>query len=166
MGWETVKNLREMKTKKIETEVKVYDYDELSDEDRELVDAAKAMTRTSYVPYSKFHVGAAIRMADGEIVRGSNQENAAFPSGTCAERTACYQASALHPGMAMRKIAIAAWTGGDFQKSPISPCGACRQALMEYENAYGPIEVLLYGRDEVYVLPSIASLLPLTFREF
>ena len=148
------------------TEIKVYSFEELSEADRELIDAARSMTAVSYAPYSKFHVGAAIRMDDGTIVRGSNQENAAYPSGTCAERTACYQASALHPGMPMRKIAIAAWSGGEFQEKPISPCGACRQALAEYEHLYGPIEVLLYGREEVYVLPSIASLLPLTFTEF
>lgn len=155
-----------MKRREIVTEIKVYLFEELSEADRELIDAARSMTAASYAPYSKFHVGAAIRMDDGTIVRGSNQENAAYPSGTCAERTACYQASALHPGMPMRKIAIAAWSGGEFQEKPISPCGACRQALAEYEHLYGPIEVLLYGREEVYVLPSIASLLPLTFTEF
>lgn len=155
-----------MEIKKIETEIKVYDYYELAAEDRELVDAAKQMTRTSYAPYSKFHVGAAIRMADGSICVGSNQENAAYPSGTCAERTAAYHASATHPGERMKKIAIAAWTNGEFQKTPISPCGACRQALAEYEHLHGPIQVLLYGADGIYILPSVASLLPLTFTEF
>ena len=155
-----------MEIKKIETEIKVCDYDELPDDDRELVDAAREMTYTSYAPYSKFNVGAAIRMEDGTIVRGSNQENAAYPSGTCAERTACYQASALHPGKAMKKIAITARTSSGFQEKPISPCGACRQALAEYEKLYGPMEVLLYGQDCVYVLPSVASLLPLCFTEF
>lgn len=155
-----------MKTKKIETEIKVYDYNELPDSDRRLVDAAKDMTRNSYAPYSKFHVGAAIEMEDGSIARGANQENAAYPSGTCAERTACYHASAMHPGKRMKKIAIAAATDGDFQRTPISPCGACRQALMEYEKLYGPIKVFLYGSEEVYVLPSVASLLPLSFTEF
>ena len=165
-----------MKEKTITTRIKECSYDELAADDRELVDAAKEITRTSYVPYSHFHVGAAIRMADGSIVRGSNQENAAFPSGTCAERTAAFQASALNPGMAFKKIAIAAWTRlheSDstphelcFQRKPISPCGACRQALLEYENAYGPIEVILYGLDTVYILPSVASLLPLCFTEF
>ena len=154
-----------MEERKIETIYKVYGYDELTAEDRELVDAAKQMTGTSFAPYSKFHVGAAIR-----------QENAAFPSSLCAERTACFQASALYPGMPMRKIAIAAWTRLHqpeetphelcFQKKPISPCGSCRQALLEYEAAYGPIEVLLYGREGVAVLPSIASLLPLCFTTF
>ena len=115
-------------------------------------------------------------MDNGNIVLGSNQENAAFPSSLCAERTACFQASALYPGMPMRKIAIAAWTRLHqpeetphelcFQKKPISPCGSCRQALLEYEAAYGPIEVLLYGRRRIAVLPSIASLLPLCFTTF
>lgn len=155
-----------MKTIRLETEVKAYAYDELSDDDRRLVDEAKRMTATSYAPYSRFHVGAAILMADGSVATGSNQENAAYPSGTCAERTAAYHASAVKPGVAMKKIAVAAWTGGRFQGRPISPCGACRQALAEYEKLYGPIEVLLYGEECVYVLPSVASLLPLTFTEF
>lgn len=165
-----------MEERKIETIYKVYGYDELTAEDRELVDAAKQMTGTSFAPYSKFHVGAAIRMDNGNIVLGSNQENAAFPSSLCAERTACFQASALYPGMPMRKIAIAAWTRLHqpegtphelcFQKKPISPCGSCRQALLEYEAAYGLIEVLLYGREGIAVLPSIASLLPLCFTTF
>lgn len=165
-----------MKEKEIKTLIKVYDYEELSAEDRELVDAAKAMTRSSYAPYSRFHVGAAIRMDGGGIVTGSNQENAAYPSGTCAERTAAYWASAQYPGVAMKKIAIAAWTRLHkdesepdeecFQRLPISPCGACRQALLEYEALYGDIEVILYGLDCVYVLPSVKSLLPLSFTEF
>ena len=155
-----------MKTKIFSTEIKVLSYDELLPEDRELIDRAKEMTRQAYAPYSRFHVGAALRMDNGSIIRGSNQENAAYPSGTCAERTACYQASALLPGMPMRKIAVAAWTGGQFQGKPISPCGACRQAMLEYEHLHGPIEVLLYGEDEIYVFPSVSSLLPYNFTSF
>lgn len=165
-----------MKEFRITTLVRECSIDELSKEDRELVEAAKDATRTSYAVYSKFHVGAAIRMADGMIVKGSNQENAAYPSGLCAERTAAFYASASHPGIAMKKIAIAAWTKSDrpenlewedyFQSNPISPCGACRQALLEYETAYGPIEVILYGREKTYILPSISSLLPFSFTEF
>ena len=160
----------------ITTTVKEYAFEELPEADRRLVEAAKEATRTSYVPYSRFHVGAAILMADGSIVAGSNQENAAYPSGLCAERTAAFYASASHPGMAMKKIAIAAWTrlhapeglGHEeyFQASPISPCGACRQALLEYEAAYGTIEVILYGREKTYVFPSVASLLPFCFTDF
>lgn len=165
-----------MKNREIVILIKECSFDELNEEDRRLVESAKEMTRTSYAPYSKFHVGAAILMANGEIVRGSNQENAAFSSGTCAERTACFQASALHPGEPMKKIAIAAWTNANapkdatweecFQDNPISPCGACRQALLEYEAKYGPMEVILYGRDHISILPSVASLLPLCFTEF
>ena len=155
-----------MKDRVLETKFRECGYEELCDEDRMLVDAAKEMTGTSYAPYSKFHVGAAILMEDGTVVRGSNQENVAYPSGTCAERTACYHASALHPGKAMKKIAIAAWTDGDFQSNPISPCGACRQALSEYENLYGKIGVILYGKSKTYVLDSVGALLPFAFTEF
>lgn len=151
-------------------------FDELPDADRRLVEAAREATGRAYAPYSRFHVGAAILMANGEVVTGANQENAAFSSGTCAERSACFYASAQYPGVAMKKIAIAAWSSlhapsdakweDCFQALPISPCGACRQALLEYENLHGPIEVILYGRERVYVLPSVASLLPFAFIEF
>lgn len=165
-----------MKEKILTTTFKVCDYSELSDQDRHLVDEAKHATERSYAPYSKFHVGAAILLDNGEVVTGSNQENAAYPSGTCAERTACYYASARYPDVPMKKIAIAAWTrlhdGGDkdwedyFQAVPISPCGACRQALLEYEAKFGPIEVILYGKDEIYIVPSVKALLPFSFTEF
>ncbi len=165
-----------MKEKKIEITYMSVTPDELTAEDRELIDRAKGMTYRSYAPYSRFNVGAAIRMADGSIVSGSNQENAAYPSGICAERNACWQASALNPGMPMKKIAIAARNVGGmpkgeedkaaFQSSPISPCGACRQSLLEYEHLYGPIEVILYGADATYIFPSISSLLPFSFTEF
>ncbi|MDE6448061.1 MAG: cytidine deaminase [Muribaculaceae bacterium] len=150
--------------------------DELSPTDRHLVEEAREATRRSLASYSGFHVGAAILMDNGEIITGANQENAAYSSGTCAERSACFYASARYPGVPMRKIAIAAWTRLHmpeeasweecFQAHPISPCGACRQALLEYEHLYGPIEVILYGRDRVYILPSVESLLPLSFTEF
>lgn len=165
-----------MKDKIITTTIKECSYEELEPHDRKLVDTAKRATKNSYAPYSKFHVGAAILMGNGEIISGANQENVAYPSGTCAERTACFYASAKYPGVAMKKIAIAAWTDlhtdpqsdyeTGFQREPISPCGACRQALLEYEALYGEIEVILYGKDKVYILPSVKSLLPLSFTEF
>ena len=165
-----------MKELKITTTYKECELTELPPKDIELVEAARQATRSSYAPYSKFHVGAAIRMADGSIVAGSNQENAAYPSGTCAERTAAFHASASHPGMAMKKIAVAAWTTlaqpsglpweDYFQSLPISPCGACRQALLEYEAKYGRIEVILFGREKTYIFPSVSSLLPFSFTEF
>lgn len=165
-----------MEDKEIVIKAKKYSYDELEPERRKLVDMARRATKRSLATYSKFHVGAAIEMANGEYVIGANQENAAYPSGTCAERTAAYYASAKYPGVAMKRIAIAAWTrlrhndddpfDACFQAEPISPCGACRQALLEYEKLYGPIEVILYGLNETLVFPSIASLLPLCFTDF
>lgn len=155
-----------MKERKIIALIEEYTPSELPERYRPLVDAAKAATRRAHAPYSKFHVGAAILMANGETVCGANQENAAFSSGTCAERSACFYAASQYPGVAMKQIAIAAWRNGAFQPTPISPCGSCRQALLEYEAMYGPIEVILYGDDAVYVLPSIRSLMPLSFTEF
>lgn len=165
-----------MKDFKVTVPVKSCSPEEMSPQDVMLIRAAKDVCLEAYAPYSGFHVGAAILLENGKVVTGSNQENAAFGAGTCAERTAAFWASANFPGVAMKKIAIAAWTrtgapadASDeecFQKKPISPCGICRQALMEYEKLYGPIEVILYGRDEVYVLSSVASLLPLSFTEF
>lgn len=165
-----------MEIKNITIPIKVYQPGELPEEDLKLVEAARKATVSSYAPYSRFHVGAAILMDNGEIVMGSNQENAAFSSGTCAERSACFYASAKYPGVKMRKIAIAAWTRLHhpetdpdelcFQGKPISPCGSCRQALLEYEALYGDIEVILFGLEETYVLPSVKSLLPFSFTEF
>lgn len=166
-----------MKELQLVTLIKECDYSELSVEDRMLVDTAKEMTARAYAPYSHFHVGAAIMMEDGTIVTGANQENAASPSGTCAERSACFQAGAIYPGMRFRKIAVAAWTKSGksegmamedyFQDSPISPCGACRQALLEYESRGGaPVEVILYGKNRCYIFPSVASLLPYSFTEY
>ena len=155
-----------MKEINITTLIKSVNYSELNESDRSLVDAAKAATQGSYAPYSNFHVGAAILLENGEIISGSNQENAAFSSGTCAERSACFYAGAKYPGNAFKKIAIAAETKGKYQTKPISPCGACRQALLEYETNFGDIELILYGESETYILPNVKSLLPLCFTEF
>ena len=161
-----------MKEFNITTLVREVGRTELSPDDCRLINTAKDMAAGAYAPYSKFCVGAAILMADGSVVGGNNQENIAYPSGMCAERTAVFHASASKPGVAMRKIAIAAGVRNEadgsvkFQKNPISPCGGCRQALLEYEKLYGSIEVILYGEDKIYVLPSVASLLPLSFTEF
>ena len=155
-----------MKEKKIVALIDSYTPDELPAEYADLVEAAKAATKRSYAPYSKFHVGAAIRMENGEIICGANQENAAFSVTMCAERAACFYAASQYPGMPMRQIAVAAFHNGEFQRRPISPCGVCRQALLEYETLHGDIKVILYGSEEVYVFPSVKSLLPLSFTEF
>ena len=122
-----------MKEIQITTPIQVYKADELPEEDRELVDIAKQMTLTSYSPYSHFQVGAALRLRDGQIFKGSNQENAAYPVGLCAERTAFFAAGANAPKVPPVSIAIAAQTGGKFSETPIAPCGSCRQALLEAE---------------------------------
>ena len=156
-----------MKDIQITVPVTEYAYGELTDAQRGLVDLARQYTFNSYSPYSHFSVGAAIRLDNGEVVCGANQENAAFPSGTCAERSACYSAGARFPGAKFESIAIAArGVDGEPTVAPCAPCGACRQALLEYEVLAGhDVEVLLVGRDVIYRLPSGKSLLPLAFTE-
>ncbi len=138
---------------------------ELSAADLELVNLARKSTYRSYAPYSKFCVGAAIRLSNGQTVCGANQENVAFPSGTCAERSACFYAHAQYPDAGFEMIAIAArGTDGQPLATPIPPCGACRQSLLQYELLAGhDVPVLLIGRDYIYRLPSVQSLLPLAF---
>ncbi|MCM1111020.1 MAG: cytidine deaminase [Clostridium sp.] len=148
--------------------VSEFTIDELADSDRRLVEAAIEATSRAYAPYSHFNVGAAIRLDNGETVTGSNQENAAFPSGTCAERTTCYYAHSRWPGARFEAIAIAAVASdGEIPEEPVSPCGACRQALLEYETLGGrEIRVLLVGRNRVCRLKSVRALLPFAFSEF
>ena len=152
-----------MKQKNIITPIIEVSYDELDGRQRRLVDVARKATERSYAPYSKFHVGAAIELDNGEIVSGSNQENAAYPSGTCAERTAAYYAHATYPDAKFKAIAIAAiGTDGKEISDPVAPCGACRQALLEYETLAGEnVEVILVGSRAIYILPSVRSTLPL-----
>ncbi|MDD7342780.1 MAG: cytidine deaminase [Bacteroidales bacterium] len=155
-----------MTEKNITTKIVVYSYNELAENDKKLVETARQATHNSYAPYSHFNVGAAVRLDNGVVIMGANQENAAF-AGICAERSAIYNAGANYPGVHIAEIAIAAYTGGDFVQGPISPCGVCRQALIEFEkNAPHSIRVLLVGRDCVYELASVAALLPLTFSDF
>ncbi|HRN04743.1 MAG TPA: cytidine deaminase [Muribaculaceae bacterium] len=158
-----------MKDISITVPVVCYGYDELPDDAvRALVEKARQSTYHSYAPYSHFCVGAAILLDNGETITGANQENAAFSAGTCAERSACFYAHANYPEARFEAIAIAARAeDGDFVADPVSPCGVCRQALLEYEVlAKHPVPVWLAGRNCVYRLPSVASLLPLAFSEF
>lgn len=157
-----------MTRKDIVTPVEVAAYDELSASDRRLAELAREAASRAYAPYSRFHVGAAILLDNDEIVTGANQENVAYPSGTCAERSACFYAHARYPEAKFRTIAIAAvGTDGKEVAEPVAPCGACRQALLEYEMlAAAPVRVILCGRDECYILPSVSSTLPLAFTEF
>lgn len=177
MDWETGRNnwgepdykiSNLMKKREWKVEFEEVGFEDLTSEERKLVDEAMEATRRSYAPYSNFSVGAAIALDNGETITGANQENAAFPSGTCAERSACFYAHARYPEARFTAIAIAArGTDGEFLAEPISPCGACRQALLEYETLAGePVKVLLVGRDRIYRLPSVRSLLPFAFAEF
>jgi cytidine deaminase len=153
-----------MKDLTITAHINIYQYNELKEADRTLIDAAKEATKRSYVPYSHFHVGAAVRLEDDSILTGCNQENAAYPSGLCAERTTIFYANAQYPELAITTLAIAARTEQDFVDQPIPPCGACRQVILESENRYNhPIRILLYGKKCIYEVRNVGDLLPLSF---
>lgn len=134
----------------------------LSASDKELVEKAIAIAQDAYVPYSTFHVGAAVRLENGVIVTGSNQENAAYPSGTCAERTALFYANAKYPNVAVQEMAVVAIYHGEIQDQ-ISPCGSCRQVMAEVATRFRPYRVLLVGKDTTKILPDNRLLLPFTF---
>ena len=153
-----------MEKYEIKSEIRIYQDDELRPEERELIEAAKEATRNSYSPYSKFQVGAALRLQNGTIVTGSNQENASYPLGLCAERTAIFHAQHAHPDQPITALAIAAFANGHFYQEPIPPCGACRQVMLEVEDRYQqPMRVLLYGSDGTHVIESVKDLLPFQF---
>ena len=138
--------------------------DQLEQSERELVEAAIEATKGSYAPYSKFNVGAAVRLDNGKIIQGSNQENAAYPSGICAERTAMFYASATYPKNAITAIAISASQEGTLLSKPVSPCGACRQVMAEYQNKGGqPMTIYLVGSDRIWKFEKVNDLLPLIF---
>lgn len=153
-----------MKNLKLEIDYDLCSPDDLTEEERSVVRAACMMTRNSYAPYSHFHVGAAVLLNDGTIVKGANQENAAFPSGLCAERTAVFAAQANYPDQPVRILAIAASDANGLRDKPVTPCGSCRQVVLEVEERYHqPVEILLYGRSGVIRLRSIRDLLPFSF---
>lgn len=153
-----------MKEVKIEINIRSYSYDELDEKDRQLIDAAKEATLRSYAPYSRFAVGAAVLLENGKIITGTNQENAAYPSGTCAERTTLFYANSEYPDQAVVTLAIAAKSPDGFLERPIPPCGSCRQVLLETEQRYKhPIRILLYSKNEIYLLQGTKNLLPLSF---
>lgn len=148
----------------ISCNVTILAFDELNDMEKNLVVAAQNATANSYSPYSHFSVGAAVRLTDGSVYTGNNQENASYPCGLCAERTALYYANAQNPNTPVESIAIAAKNVDGFLKTPITPCGACRQSLLETENRFNQkITVYLYGTEGIYRVDSIADLLPLQF---
>ena len=138
--------------------------EEMAAEDRELASEAIAAMNNAYAPYSHFHVGAAVRMSNGQIVCGSNQENAAFPSGLCAERTAMFSASARFPDKELRSIAIAGGVYGRLTMEPCTPCGACRQVMAQYQTkASKPMSVIMIGASRIWKFKKVDDILPLIF---
>ncbi len=155
-----------MKEVKIESTFKVYeDLSELPDDIQQLMQSAIETRENAYAPYSKFKVGAAILLENNEVIVGSNQENASYPSGLCAERTAIYYAGAKYPKAKILKMAITASSQNQVTDSPIPPCGACRQSISEYEIKQDqPIEIYFMGATgKVVKSHSLANLLPLGF---
>lgn len=139
--------------------------EQMENADRMLLEAAIEASEASYSPYSRFRVGAAVRLGDGTVIKGANQENAAFPSGLCAERTAMFAAAASHPGVAQESIAIAAFfSDGTMTSMPVSPCGACRQVMAEYQKMGGkPMSVILGGKDAIFKFDRVDDVLPFIF---
>jgi cytidine deaminase len=138
----------------------------LTASDMELVSAAKKATERAYAPYSRFNVGAAVRLESGRIITGSNVENAAFPSGICAERAAISNAVSNFPGDRITVIAIAAGNSEGLIEENVSPCGNCRQVIAEEETRNGnKVRLLLAGKTKVFEIDSISDLLPLQFNK-
>lgn len=153
-----------MKSKKFEINYEELRFEELNGEDQSLIEAAIKATDNSYADYSHFHVGAAVRLSDSTIVIGANQENAAFPSGLCAERTAIFAAQAQYPKLAVEALAIAAKNSDGILSQPVTPCGSCRQVVLQIEERYHhPVEILLYGSQRIFRFHSIRDLLPFCF---
>jgi cytidine deaminase len=151
-----------MKTNEIKIVVHEYEnLGELPEKDQSLIIEARRITALAYAPYSGFHVGAAVLLANGMIITGNNQENSAYPSGLCAERVALFYANANYPDSEVKAIAISAAKNGTLVNEPLKPCGACRQALAEAEVRFGtPIRIILDGQDSILILQGIESLLP------
>ena len=157
-----------MKAMKLEIKYEIHSIGELGVEDRKLVDAAMEATQRSYAPYSHFHVGAAALLENDVIVTGTNQENVAYPSGLCAERTALFYANSQYPYVPVKALAIVGISEvNGMNRTPLSPCGACRQVMLETENRFAtPMKVLLCGKEEVYIVESAKDLLPFAFDNY
>lgn len=151
--------------KRIEIDIEeYYNLEELSENDRELVEKAMEASKFAYAPYSGFMVGAGIRLKSGKILTGNNRENAAFPSGSCAEDTVISYAGANYPDDPIVTLAISAKTGTSFTTYPVSPCGNCRQIIAEEEDKTNiEIRIILYGSNKIEIINGISGLLPLRF---
>ena len=155
-----------MKQTSIHIPVQIFsDFKTLEAPDAELFECARKATAGAYAPYSKFRVGVAVRLENGQIIPGSNQENASFPAGICAERVTLSAASAVYPGIAVTDLALTYINESGNSNHPISPCGICRQTLAEYEQRFGhSIRLILGGfSGEIYVINRATDLLPFAF---
>lgn len=151
--------------KQIQIELEAYEnISQLIPEEQELIRQAKAIAKKAYAPYSEFFVGAAVLLDNGEVITGNNQENVAYPSGLCAERTALFYANAQYPDAAVKALAVAVYSNQAYAKQPVTPCGSCRQVLLESENRHkNPMRVIMCGEEKIYVAQSAKDLLPLSF---
>ena len=154
-----------MTNKEIKIAYQEYEHvDQLEPQDRQLAQAAIEAIAGSYAPYSNFNVGAAVLLDDGQVVKGANQENAAYPSGLCAERTALFYAGANMPDKAVVAIAIAAGQNGELCSRPVTPCGACRQVMAQYQLKGGkPMSIILVGKERIWRFSKVEDILPFIF---
>ncbi|HIE16082.1 MAG TPA: cytidine deaminase [Bacteroidales bacterium] len=154
-----------MKQHKINISFKEFDSQaNFSAEEKKTIDAAHKSLKKAYAPYSHFHVGAAVLLENGKIITGNNQENAAFPSGLCAERVALFSANAQYPDMPVKLLVVVAGQKDILTYEPASPCGSCRQVMLETEIRFKhAIKIILVGQSKIYVLDSVKDLLPLSF---
>lgn len=151
-----------------ELQIRVYEYDavvELPASDQELILAAREALKNAYAPYSKFNVGAALLLENGKVILGSNQENADFTDGLCAERVAIFYANSTYPGVAVKAIAVSAKNDKGFVEEPAQPCGSCRQVLVETESrCQQKMRIIMDGRKRIQVLEGADNLLPFAFK--
>lgn len=155
-----------MEEKVLQIKYRECKYDELDALDRELLDAAIDALKGSYAPYSHFNVGAAVRLGNGIVVKGSNQENSAYPSGLCAERTAMFSAASRYPGEQILSIALIASQNGVLQSSPTYPCGACRQVMAQYQMRSGkPMRIIVGSSGRIQIFDGVESVLPFIFTD-
>jgi cytidine deaminase len=157
--------LKKMKQIKIEIEYsEIPSIEELSNDDAYLVAKAREVAYNAWAPYSNFLVGAAVELTNGKIITGNNQENAAYPSGLCAERVALFSANANYPNSPVKTIAISAFNKNGQVVEPVKPCGSCRQAILETEMRFEhPVKLILDGKDHIHIVDGIKNLLPLSF---
>jgi len=145
----------------------ITDPSELDDISNRLISKAKSAAKNAYAPYSEFNVGAAVLLENGEIITGSNQENAAFPSGLCAERIALFYANSIYPDVPVKSMVVAALQNGEYLKFPVAPCGSCRQVILETQTRFkNKIKLIMYGEEKISIVEDAAFLLPFPFEGF